>query len=137
MLSEEFSKNQLAEVGAQREQSWGHQVVNRECMHSWRLLSHRLGMTSKDFANVKVLRSWMETEGPVRSTGRGITREAQAGPSRVRSYDRMEGRSRPNERSVRGRYDNSRSRSRGRTDSTTRLNPGESGRSLNRPRDNF
>lgn len=135
MLSEEFSKNQLGEVSAQRERSWGHQVVNRECLHSWRLLSHRLGMTVEALSNVKVLRSWMQTNGPVRSTGRGIVREP--GPSRVRPYDEMVGRSRPTERSVRGRYDGSQSRSRSRSNSNTRLNRGESGRSLYRTRDDY
>ena len=136
MLSEEFSKNQLGEVSVQRERSWGHQVVNRDCFQSWRLLSHRLGMTVDALSNVKVLRSWMQTHGPVRSTGRGVPREP--GPSRVRRFDDMVGRSRPTERSVRGRYDDgSRSRSRSRSNSNTRLNRGESGRSLYRTRDDY
>lgn len=137
LLSEEFTKNQLPTISAQREQSWGHQVVNGDCMTSWRLLGHRLGMTTETLANVKTLRSWMETNGPVKSTGRGGTRESQPGPSRVRGYDEMEGRSRPTERSVRGRFDGSRSRSRSRTQSNTRLNRGESGRSLHRTRDDY
>ena len=132
-MSEEFSKNQLPAVTADRERSWGQQVVNRDCYQSWRHLAYRLGMTPESLENVKCLRKWMETNGPIISTGRGITRESQPGPSRVRRYDEMDGRSRSNERSVRGRYDTSRSRSRGR--SNTRLNRGESGRSLNRTRD--
>ena len=137
ILSEEFTKNQLQDISAQREESWGHQVVNGDCMQSWRLLSHRLGMTNEALGNVKTLRAWMETNGPVQSVGRGITRESRPGPSRVRGYDAMEGRSRPNERSVRGRYDASRSRSRSRTGSNTGLNRGESGRSLHRTRDDY
>ena len=133
MLSEEFTKNQLSEISAQREHSWGHQVVNGDCMESWRMLSYRLGMTPEKHANVKTLRSWMETSGPVLSTGRGVTRESQPGPSRIRRYEEMDGRSRPTERSVRGRYDDSRSRSRSR--SNTGLRRGESGRSLYRTRD--
>ena len=135
-MSEEFSKNQLLSVSAQREISWGHQVVNRDCMQSWRLLSHRLGMTVDALANVKTLRNWMETDGPIKSVGRvGVTRESRPGPSRVRRHDEMDGRSRPTERSVRGRFDSSRSRSRSRSNSNSRLNRGESGRSLHRTRD--
>ena len=132
MLSDNFSKNQMVEIAAQRERSWGQQVVNRDCYQAWRLLSCRLGMSSESFSNVKTLRAWMETEGPIRSVGRGIVREAQPGPSRVRRHDQMEGRSRPNERSVRGRYE---SRSRSRSNSNNRLSRGESGRSLYRTRD--
>ena len=135
MLSDDFSKNQLVAVSAQRERSWGQQVINRDCYQSWRLLSYRLGMTPETFANVKVLRGWMETEGPVRSVGRGIVREARPGPSRIRRHEQMDGRSRPTERSVRGRYDSSQSRSRSRSNSNNRLNRGESGRSLYRNRD--
>ena len=136
-MSEEFSKNQLTNISAQRERSWGQQVVNRECMHSWRLLSYRLGMTNDSLAHLKTLRAWMEQDGPVRSIGRGETRESQPGPSRIRRRDEMEGRSRPNERSVRGRYDGSQSRSRSRSNSNSRLRSGESGRSLHRTRDDY
>lgn len=106
-------------------------------MESWRLLSYRLGMTVESLANVKTLRSWMETSGPILSTGRGVTRESQPGPSRIRGYDDMAGRSRSGERSVRGRYEGTRNRSRSRPSSSTQLRRGDSGRSLHRTRDDY
>ena len=143
MLSDDFTKNQLPDVALQREQSWGHRVINRACYQQWRALCCRLGMTSTSAAQLKTLRSWMEQDGPVKSLGRGIVREAQPGPSRIRRYDEMEGRSRPVERSVRGRYDHSRSRSRSDSRSRSRgrsgssLNRGQSGHHQHRTRDDY
>ena len=140
MLSDDFTKNQLPDVTLDRERSWGHRVVNRACYQQWRALACRLGMTESYVDHLKTLRSWMETSGPVASTGRGIVREARPGPSRSRVYDEMDGRSRPTERSVRGRYDRgqSRSRSGSRTrGSSSSLNRGQSGGRQYRTRDDY
>lgn len=144
MLSDDFTKNQLPDVSLQRERSWGHRVINRSCYQQWRALCCRLGMTVESAKNLKNLRSMMEQDGPIKSFGRGIFRESQPGPSRIRHYDEIDGRSRPVERSVRGRYDHpgrsrsrsdSRSRSRGR--SGTSLNRGQSGFPQHRTRDDY
>ena len=142
LLSDDFTKNQLPDVSMQRERSWGHRVINRSCYQQWRSLAYRLGMTVESAEQLKTLRSWMEQSGPIASTGRGVVREARPGPSRVRRYDEMEGRSRPTERSVRGRYDHSdRSRSSSRSRSGNRsgssLNRGQSGRTQFRTRDDY
>lgn len=129
MLSEDFSHQQLPTIAVQREQDWGAKTINRDCFAQWRALSVRLGMTADTAKHVKQLRKWMEQQGPIASTGRGIVREAST--SRVRTHDEMEGRSRGAERSVRGRYDRSRSRD-GRGSS---LNRGSSGRYQRQERD--
>lgn len=131
MLSEDFSHNQLPTVAVQREEDWGAKTINRDAFAQWRALSVRLGMTAEGAAHIKQLRRWMEQQGPVASTGRGIVREASN--TRVRSRETMEGRSRDTERSVRGRYDRSGSRS-GRRSS---LNRGNSGQSQFRTRDDY
>ena len=130
MLGEDFSHNQLPMIAAQREQDWGTKVINRDCFAQWRALSVRLGMTGDTATNVKQLRKWMEQQGPVASVGRGIVREAPSS-SRVRTRDDVEGRTSRTERSVRGRYDRSRSRD-GRRSS---LNRGSSGQAQRRTRD--
>lgn len=139
LLSDEFTKGQLPDVAADREESWGTNVLNKECYIQWRALACRLGMTVDDVKNVSVLRNWMETNGPVASVGRGIVREARSdrpGPSRIRRRD-SETRDSDRSRWVRGRYDErhqndnrSRSRSRGNT-----LNRGSSGQFQHRTRD--
>ena len=129
MLSEDFSHNQLPTIAVQREQDWGAKTINRDCYAQWRALSVRLGMTADTAKHVKQLRKWMEQQGPVASTGRGIVREASS--SRIRTHEEMEGRSRGRERSVRGRFD--RSESRGRRGSS--LNRGSSGQLQRRGRD--
>lgn len=131
MLSEDFSHNQLPTIAVQREENWGAKTLNRDCFAQWRALSVRLGMTADSASNVKQLRKWMEQQGPIASTGRGIVREASN--SRIRTRDDMEGRSRDPERSVRGRYDRSQSRE-GRRSS---LNRGSSGQSRFRTRDDY
>lgn len=124
LICDAFSHNQLSNVGAQREESWGQHVVNREAFSQWRALGCRLGMTEEQAKNVSVLRRWMETEGPVRSIAH--QERTGPGPSRVRRYDDMSGRSRADDRTnwVRGRYDRSRSGDR----RGSSLNRGSSGR---------
>lgn len=132
LLSDAFSRNQLPAVSADREESWGQHVVNREAFAQWRALGCRLGMTSEHAANVAVLRRWMETEGPVKSVAHH--ERTGPGPSRVRRYDDMAGRSRDEDRTnwVRGRYDRSRSGER-----RSGLNQGSSGRTQHRTRDDY
>ena len=127
MLSEDFSHNQLPTIAVQREQNWGAKTLNRDCFAQWRALAVRLGMTAETAAYVKQLRKWMEQQGPVASTGRGVVREASG--SRIRSRDDMEGRSRGPERSVRGRYERDGRRS--------SLNRGSSGQGQFRTRDDY
>ena len=129
MVCDEFSKNQLGHVAAQREADWGAQCVNRDCFAQWRALSCRLGMTTDTAANVATLRRWMETSGPVPS----VDRSGRAGPSRVRRYEDMAGPSNAPRRSVRGRYDRSESRDR----RGNSLNRGSSGRHQHRTRDDY
>ena len=130
LLSDEFSKGQLPDIAADREESWGTNVLNRECYAQWRALACRLGMTPESVTNVATLRKWMETSGPVASVARGGVREArtdQPGPSRVRRYDEMSGGTAPDRSSmVRGRYERSTNRSRSRSRGNS-LNRGSSG----------
>ena len=132
MICDAFSHNQLPEVSADREESWGQHVVNREAFSQWRALGCRLGMTSDTAANVAVLRRWMETEGPVKS----VAHHERTGPgsSRVRRYDEMSGQTQDGDRTnwVRGRYDRSRS-----GDRRSSLNRGNSGRLQRRTRDDY
>lgn len=138
-MSNEFTKGQLPDIAADREESWGTNVLNKECYVQWRSLACRLGMTAESVKNVSVLRNWMETNGHVASVGRGIVREARSdrpGPSRIRRRD-SDTRDEDRSRWVRGRFEDrsqsrnqSRSRSRGNS-----LNQGSSGRYQHRTRD--
>ena len=133
LICDAFTRNQLPDVSAQREESWGQHVVNREAFSQWRALGCRLGMTPDRAANVAVLRQWMETQGPVKSVAHH--ERTGPGPSRIRRHNEMSGETRDDDRSnwVRGRYD--RSRSRDRSGRGSSLNRGTSGRSLHRTRD--
>ena len=135
LICDAFSRNQLPDVSAQREESWGQNVVNREAFAQWRALGCRLGMTPDRAANVAVLRQWMETQGPVKSVAHQD--RTGPGPSRVRRHAEMSGETRTDDRSnwVRGRYD--RSRSRDRSGRGSSLNRGTSGQSLRRTRDDY
>lgn len=131
-MSDEFTKGQLPDIAADREEGWGSNVLNKECYIQWRSLACRLGMTVETVKNVSTLRHWMETNGPVASVGRGIIREPRSerpGPSRVRRRDILSGENRDDDRSqwLRGRYDNrSRSNNRSRSRSRGSLSHGSS-----------
>ena len=128
LVCDEFSKNQLGHVAIQRETDWGARVINRDCFAQWRALATRFGMTATTLSNVATLRKWMETAGPVAS----VDRSARPGPSRVRRHEEMAGSSDVPRRSVRGRYDRSRS-----GDRSNSLNRGSSGQRQHRTRDDY
>ena len=141
LLADEFTKSQLPDIAAERSDSWGENVLNRQCYQQWAVLARRLGMTPSNAGHIATLRKWMETAGPIASVGRGVPRDAPGpsnrpgpsqptGRSRVRRHDDMTGRTRDDDRSdwVRGRYqDRSRSRSGSRSRGSS-LNRGSSGR---------